>query len=181
VIWEVSVRGARTSESRGLDARRTLQFGKLTVRRYERAPVTVLTDFVTDAAAGRHVVKGDVAGPAVVSVEEVGFEPHRCIRVEPAPDRTAVVEFSGVELGTRLVGYVGLADVFTRRDIRDPARLDVSIDDRPAASVTAGVDDGWVRFDVATRAGSAKVSFAASAVGPKAKQRLVCFAAEARR
>jgi hypothetical protein len=92
-----------------------------------------------------------------------------------------VVEFSGVELGTRLVGYVGLADVFTRRDIRDPARLDVSIDDRPVTSVTAEVDGGWVRFEVETRAGTAKVSFAATAVGPKAKLRLVCFAAEARR
>src|SRR5690606_4755334 len=98
-------------------------------------------------------------------LEEVGFAPHRCVRVEPRPDQTVRLVYRGVRLGTALVGHVGLADVFTRRDVRAPGALQVSIDGRVVAEVSVGVDDGWVRFEAATEpADAAEVVFAATAV-----------------
>jgi hypothetical protein len=88
------------------------------------------------------------------------------------------VTFASARLGSALVGYVGLADVFTRRDDREPARLEVLVGGELVAERTVGVNDGWVRFDAATTpAESAEVEFRATALG---KNRLVCFAAEAR-
>jgi hypothetical protein len=81
-------------------------------------------------------------------------------------------------LGTELVGYVGIADVFTRRDNRAPAKLEVEIAGHVVASATAGVDDGWVRFAAPTTPGPAAVTFIARS---SAAARLICFAAEARK
>lgn len=175
-IWELSIRGARAAETGGLEATSVDHFGPLTMRRFVREPAIVLSDFVADFARAR------TRGSARVDLQEVGFAPHRCILARPRPDATVTVTFTGVELGSELVGYVGLADVFTRRDDRDPGRLDVSVAGELVATTTVGVDDGWVRFAVATTPSpSATVEFAATAVGAKAKKRLICFAAEARR
>ena len=177
VIWEVSQGDARAPETAG--ARRTWgqDFGRLSLRRYERAAAEVVTDFVAafpDAKAA--------GARAVVSLEEVGFQPHRCVRAVPAANGAIEVSYPSVELGRQLVGYVGLADVFTRRDIREPGELTVTVDDEEVARVRAGVGDGWVRFAAATepRAG-ARVVFTARAVGARARDRRICFAAEARR
>ncbi len=86
-----------------------------------------------------------------------------------------------VALGSQLVGYVGLADVFTRRDVRAPGELAVEIDGTRVVTKRVGVDDGWVRWTVSTTPGPHAVAFVATAIGPKAKDRLICFAAEARR
>lgn len=172
VIWELSIRGARAPETRGLSAVYSESFGGVRVRRYEQQPVEVVTDFLTATHNG--------GGPP--RLEEVGFEPHRCIKVVPAPDRTVSITYPEVALGRSLVGYVGLADVFKRRDVRDPGRLDVKVNGEQVASVQFGVNDGWVRFEAETApADAAEVVFDATAVGPKARDRLICFAAEARR
>lgn len=179
VIWEIAKDDARSPETAGLEPVHTEEHGPLTLRRYEREPAEVVTDFT------RHFGKADVSGQQVgrarVVLTEVGFEPHRCIQVVPRPDQSAQVRFTAAELGSELVGYVGLADVFTRRDVRDPGRLTVTIDGKQVAEVTAGVDDGWVRFAAATEPGPAEVEFTATAVGANARDRRVCFAAEARR
>lgn len=175
-IWELSARGARAPEVRGLDPTWSRRFGELTVRRYQRAPAVVVTDFVDAFAPGRD----RVVGAARVELQEVGFEPRRCVVARPRPDRTVLVRYPGVALGRTLVGYVGLADVFTRRDDREPGRLEVRIGGEVVVRTDVGVDDGWVRFEAATTPGTADVEFAATAVGPKARKRLICFAAEAR-
>jgi hypothetical protein len=176
-LWEVSQGGARAAET--ADARRTWSqdFGRLTLSRWERTPADIATDFLAAFPAAK-----TSGGGAQVSLEEVGFEPHRCVRAVPRPDGTIDVTYPAVELGRELVGYVGLADVFTRRDIRDPGELAVAIDGAEVARVRAGVDDGWVRFAVKTApSASARVVFTARAVGKNARDRRVCFAAEARR
>lgn len=184
VIWELSVRGARAPETRGLRPTSTRAVGGVTVRRFERAPAVVVTDLVATAAAARGTlqVSGGVArGPEVV-LAEVGFAPHRCVQVVPAPGQEVAVTFPAVALGSELVGAVGLADVFTRRDVRTPIELVVRVGEREVARARAGVDDGWVRWRGATAPGTAAVTFVARAVGgAKARDRLVCFAAEARR
>ena len=179
-IWEVAERGARSPDAAGLDAADQSAFGALVLRRYTQRAVAVATDFTAALAGAR--TTGRSRGRPTVSLEEVDFAPRRCVLVVPAPDQTVRITYPGALLGASLVGYVGLADVFTRRDVREPARLVVSIDGRPVADVTVGVEDGWVRFSAPTTArAGATVEFAATAVGPRARDRRVCFAAEARR
>lgn len=180
VIWEVSERGARARETADLEPDRSQDFGRLTLRHYRQRAAVVVTDFA--AALPGAEVSGRSRGAPSVLLEEVGFEPHRCVVVVPAPDQTVRIRYPAVELGAELVGHVGLADVFTRRDVRDPARLVVSIDGRTVADLTVGVDDGWVRFRALTTPhAGAVVEIAATAIGPRARDRRVCFAAEARR
>ena len=179
-IWELSIRGARAAETAGLTAGAVEDAGGVVVRRFERTPVEVVTDFVTAFAAA--AVEGKRAGPVGPVLAEVGFAPHRCVQVEPQPDQTVRVTYRGVRLGAELAFAVGLADVFQRRDIRDPGRLEVFVDGASVASVEVGVDDGWVRSRAATTpSDAAEVVFAATALGPKARKRYICFAAEARR
>ncbi len=178
-VWQLSIRGARSADVRG--ARRTWSqsFGGVTAALYEREPAVVLYDFVDELPAARR--ESLRTGPPAEDIEEVGFEPHRCVRAVPMPNGAAVLVYPQVPLGTSIVGYVGLGDVFTRRDIRDPGRLVMRIGDEVVADVTAGVDDGWVRFEVATEPGTADVTVELHAVGANARQRRVCFAAESRR
>lgn len=183
IVWELSIDGAQSPESRDRQVAWSTTDSGIHVRKLVRTPAEVVTDFAAQFQQSRRRVKieGRGVGSPRSVIEEVGFEPHRCIRVEPRPDQTVRITFDNVRLGSRLVGYVGLADVFTRRDIRDPGRLQVYVQDQLVSTTEFGVDDGWVRFSATTEPSeAARVTFAATAVGPKAKKRLICFAAEAR-
>lgn len=174
-IWEVSIRGAHHADVAGLDPVAEESRGGVHVARYERAPAVVLSD-IRDKL-GTVQSQGGGRGPTL-ELAEVGFAPHRCLQIVPGARTPARMTFPQLALGSELVGYVGIADVFTRRDVRVPARLDVEIGGRVVASATAGVDDGWVRFSAPTTPGVADVTFIASADAPN---RQICFAAEARR
>jgi len=171
-IWELSIRGARAPETAGLAPVLALDIDGVTVRRFERAPAIVIADVVSQLAAAT----SDGVHPTP-ELAEVGFRPHRCVQVTPVPGKPTRVTFHQLHLGTTLVGYAGLADVFTRRDIRAPGKLAVEIGGRTVASITPGIDDGWVHFEATTQPGDADVTFVASADAP---QRQICFAAEAR-
>ena len=170
-IWELSIRGARSPDTRGLSPVETTDLG-VTVRRFERAPATILADVRERIATAK-------SGGATPRVEltEVGYAPHRCILIVPQPGKPARLTFPQLPLGRELVGYVGIADAFTRRDDRTPVKLGVEIAGKPVASATAGVDDGWVRFAATTAPGAADVTFVATATRPG---RQLCFAVEAR-
>ena len=176
-IWELATRGARASEVRGLEPSSEARFGRLRVRRYEQRPVEVVTDFAARLPSA--VISGGFAKRPRRVLEEVGFTPRHCVLAVPRPGEQGHVRFDEVDLGDELVGYVGLADIFTRRDIREPGALRVLIDGEQVAAIEPGIDDGWVRFAATTesRAG-ATVEFLASAEAP---DRRICFAAEARR
>lgn len=176
-IWELSIRGARAADTRGLRPAWQQTFGGVTVRRFEREPAVL----VTDLTALRPRVTGARAGGPTLEIAEVGFTPRRCLQVEPQPDQSVTLDFGTVTLGGTLVGGVGLADVFTRRDVRDPGRIEVKVDGATVAEVTVGVDDGWRRFTAATTPGEHRVEVVATAVGPRARKRLICVALEARR
>jgi hypothetical protein len=182
-VWELSIRGASAPESRGRQVAWSQESGGVRVRKLVAEPAEVVTDFVAafDGVRGRVQVQGQSVGRPRVVLAEVGFEPHRCVQVEPRPDQTVRVIYEDVALGSTLVGYAGLADVFTRRDIREPGRIEVLINGRPVASAELGVNDGWVGFSAATTPGVGEVEFRATAVGAGARKRLICFAAEARR
>lgn len=170
-IWELAIRGAEAPEVAGLRAVETREVDGVTVRRFERAPATVLVDLRDLVATVRPTGTG---APRVV-LQEVGFAPHRCILVTPTPGVAARLEIPALPAG-ELVGYVGLADVFTRRAIRTPATLGVEANGQVIASAVAGIDSGWVRF-----AGTLPVPGPATVViTAQDRDRLVCFAAEVR-
>lgn len=177
-IWEVSAFGANASERAGLVADTVKQVGKLRVAHYPQTPVQVRYDFVAELAAAKS--SGAIASRPRVVVEEVGFEAHRCVQAIPRPDGTLTIEYAKARLGSELVGYVGLADVFTRRDVREPGELVLVIDGEEKAKRRVGVDDGWQRFAAKTPPGEHKVEFRLSALGVGAHDRRLCFAAEAR-
>lgn len=183
VIWELGIRGARAPETRGLRPKWSGEYGGVSVRLFERAPAVMLTDLVAAAAAAPATLQRQgavIRGPEVV-LAEVGFEPHRCVQFVPGAS-DAGITFPAVALGSELVGGVGLADVFTRRDERTPIELIVRAGDREIARARAGVDDGWVRWRGATTPGTGPVTFTARILNPsgKARDRLVCVSAEAR-
>ncbi len=177
-IWEVSLDDAPAPEVAGLVAQSSAAFGPLRVRHYAQTPAKVRFDFTREWRAGE--ASGAMQGRPSLSLQEVGFAPHRCIKVVPRPGQTATLRFDAVPLGSQIVGYVGLADVFTRRDVRDPGRLEMLVNDVVVATVMAGIDDGWQRFSAATKPGLATVEFRLTAVGAGARDRRICFAAEAR-
>jgi hypothetical protein len=171
-IWELAIRGARSPDTEGLTPVATDDAGGVTVRRYERAPAVVVAD-VLDQLPG---ATSDGARPTL-ELAEVGFAPHRCLQVSPAPGKPLRITFPALALGRELVGYAGIADVFTRRDVRSPGGLEVAIGGKVVASIAPGVDDGWVRFAAPTVPGRADVTFIVRA---KDANRRICFAAEAR-
>jgi hypothetical protein len=169
-IWEVSIRGAHAPEVAGLAPKTETKFSGVTLRYFERAPVVVVSDVLDHVAE----LRSDGARPTL-ELAEVGFAPHRCLQIVP-PTNGKVTITVPMQLGAKLVGYVGLADVFKRRDIRTPGELEVHAG-AATTIVKPGVDDGWVRFELATVPGMTDVTFIAKAVSP---DRLICFAAEAR-
>ena len=177
-IWQLSIRGAGAAETAGLKPVWHTDVDGIAIARFEQTPVTVVSSVVGEFA------KASVSGPTQkrtsVVLTEVGFTPRRCVQVVPQAGKSASVRFPRLKLGQILVGYVGLADIFTRRDVRDPGLLQIKIDGEPSAVIEAGVDDGWRRFTVPTVPGEHDVEFIATAVGPKARDRHLCFAAEAR-
>jgi hypothetical protein len=180
-VWEVSIRGAHAPEATGTPDVETDVDGGILVRHLKRPAVEVVTDFVASASSVHPTGDLDTTHPSGVVLAEVGFDPHRCVQLVPKPNGTVTITFPAAQLGSALVGYVGLADVFTRRDVREPGRLVVTIAGKEVARVEVGDEDGWVRFDAKTAPGPADVTFTATAVGPGARDRLICVAAEARR
>jgi hypothetical protein len=181
-VWVLSIRGAGVPGYAKPSWAKDI--GGVAIRRYDRTPADVVTDFVALAATspGAMQPSGAIArGPQVV-LAEVGFEPHRCVQVVPQPGQEVKVTFPQVKLGVALVGAVGLADVFTRRDVRTPVDLIVQVDGTEVARAKAGVNSGWVRWSGRTGEGVGDVTFVVRALGGnKGRDRLVCFAAEARR
>jgi len=171
-IWELAIRGARSPDTAGLEPVATEDRDGVVVRRYERAPAIVVADVVDRLATA--TTSG--ARPTL-ELAEVGFAPHRCLQASPAPGTPLRIAFPQLVLGRTLVGYVGIADVFTRREVRSPVRLDVELGGKIISSTQAGVDDGWVQFAATTAPGSADVVFILRAADAN---RRICFAAEAR-
>jgi hypothetical protein len=171
-IWELSIRDARSRDTAGLTPAEAREVGGVTVRRFERPPATILAD--VRELLPRAKIDGQALSPPAVVLAEVGFAPHRCIQVTPMPGRPVRITFA-LPAGT-LVGYAGLADVFTRRNIRTPGKVEVEAGGKVIASVTPGIDDGWVRFAAPlTEPGDVTFSVKATAL-----ERLICFAAEVR-
>lgn len=175
-IWELSSHGESARETQGLSSDKQKSFGNLQVRHFPQEPARLSYDFSKEWRKAAVVGQGRPR----YGLQEVGFEPHQCILVVPQPNKSVSLTFGDAVLGKEIVGYVGLADVFTRRKVRDPGQLEVLIDGKIVGSALAGVETGWVPFSVSTTPGQTSVEFRLTAVGAEAKNRRICFAAEAR-
>lgn len=171
-IWELSIRGARSPDTAGLAPVDVTEQDGITIRRFERSPAVVLADLRDRLTTAK--IEG---GRATLVLAEVGFTPHRCIQAVPGATTPLRITFPALTLGSQLVGYVGIADVFTRRDVRAPVQLELELGGTVIARATAGVDDGWVRFAAPTTPGTTDVTVSVRSSAPN---RLICFAAEAR-
>jgi hypothetical protein len=164
-IWELAIRGAGSPDVAGL-APVEQHAGEVEVRRYERTPVTVLADLAEHDAR--------------VDVTEVAFEPHRCVVVAVPAGKPTRLVFAQLPLGSELVGYFGIADVFTRRENRESVALTVEAGNA-RVTATAPIDE-WVPFRIATQPGRADVTITLqwTADGPNEGAKQLCIAAEAR-
>jgi hypothetical protein len=176
-IWVVAIRGASSPEVAGERPALRRDLDGISVRRYDRpqASLPVLLDDAARALPSAQVTGAVARGPSL-ELAEIGFAPRRCVQVVPAPGGSVRITFPHFVLGSQLVGYVGLADVFTRRDVREPV-----LGGQVLTRTKVGIDDGWVRFSAATTPGVAELTVIASAPSPRARDRLICFALESRR
>jgi len=162
-IWEVSIRGADAPETRGLGAPRLeKQLGALRVRRFEQTPAQVSWSVHAQG-----------------EVQEVAHRPRKCLR------GLGRKQFPGVTLGNELQVYIGLADVWARKENQAFARLRVLIDGQQVGEVSIGNDHGWHRLaPIVTTPGPHEVTFDVAEDDQRSDSlhaRLdVCLAAEAR-
>lgn len=183
-IWELAIRDATAPDVVGLVAVEQHDIDGVILRRYERTPVTIVAD-VRDSVGTARVTNGGIR----VDLFEVAFEPHRCVLAPTPHDRTVTITFPRLALGSELVGYVGIADVFTRKASREPIELTVSVAGTPAtASARARAPiDRWVEFRLQTTPGTGDVTFTLDWTPakldpdkPPPPPKQVCFVAEAR-
>jgi hypothetical protein len=150
-IWEVSIRGARAPETRGLGkADYDHSFGRVRVRRFVQEPAKVTWSFGTGP-------NGDVS--------EVAHEPHQCTHLRPGPNGSPLRRpVRGATLGSKLVVYAGIADVWERRDNKAWADLVVFVDGREVTHALVGNTSGWLALPVAeTTPGPHEITFQAEA------------------
>ncbi len=105
------------------------------------------------------------------SIEEVEFSPRRCLSATLFPGREKIYEFANVPAG-KLQVFLGVADVFTRRDIREPALLFMESGSAVLRGLV-GVNDGWQRFELDHPGGAVRVR-----LSTEAKQRKICLEGE---
>lgn len=158
-------------------AARSKVFGPLTLSLVESAVKAV--SWRMDTLIGVETV-GRVYG----GIQEVDFEPRKCLTFAPAANASAYGTKTVTGGGT-LVGFAGIADIFTRRDNTLPALVHVKWRPNPEGEFTSiateeiHVDRGWHRFQ-GTIPASGQVKVEVSAPGKENRNRLVCTVLELR-
>jgi hypothetical protein len=201
-IWEVSIRGARAPETRGLKADRETRHGRVTVALYSKPAAEVVYDFTAhlDEARVTHSAPDgrnetpcykDVGAHAGFRCSgtriegrtlEVDYQPRRGILAPVAAGRVTAIELRDVPAARALVGYTGLSDFNSRKNGAGPVDFRVLVDGRERLRVRHLNDDGWKRFELDTAADAGArhvVRFEISA--PDSAWRTFGFHAEARK
>jgi len=181
VIWEVSVDGKKSVDTKGMKPTKEKPFGSLLLRRYDLVPQKVIFDFVDGFSRAR-----TGGGRGLVILEEVDFEPKHCIRISLTPGRKVILHYSDVPLGSEIRAYVGLADIFVRRKVWGRIHTEVKVNGKHRDSVSIDQTSGWTGFSVPTiETQKASVEFLFEYQRNKTQKRgpnpLLCFAAEARK
>jgi hypothetical protein len=170
-VWEVSIRGARAPETKGLKAIHQSQHGRVHLALYEKPSVRVLFDFTSRFA---QAISSGRAEPRTL---EIDYRPHRGVLV-PAEVKPTRIEYRDAQLGGKLVGYTGLHDYYSRKNGDGPVDFRLFVDDAKVLDVRHHNDEGWRRFEVPTTPGRHTVRFEVSAPNPS--WRTFGFHAEAR-
>ena len=132
-IWELSIRGARSPETRELGRPVYDEtFGEVRVRRWERQAPVVTWDLRAKAR-----------------LLEVDFTPRLCapVTIGRSP---GILDAGTVRLGRHLSVYAGLSDFRSRKENRSYANLRVFVDDRDVTWATIGNESGWLHLPPAT-------------------------------
>lgn len=103
-------------------------------------------------AASHFSCGGDPIGQTVI--EDLRFEPRRCISMRPSGMGPATLRYDEVPLGEALVITAGLHWVDERHHVEpdhagSPVLLSVRAGDRSIAELTHRDGDGWARYEVA--------------------------------
>ncbi len=133
-IWELSIRGARSPETRDLGpAVYDETFGQVRVRRWQRRAPVVTWDL-----------------RATAKLLEVDFTPRLCVPINIERRQPGVLDAGTVRLGRQLSVYAGLSDFRSRKENRSYADLRVYVDDRDVTRAVVGNESGWLRLPPAT-------------------------------
>ena len=206
-IWELSIRGARSEDTKGLVAELEEKFGRVTVRRFTKPAQKVLRDLVDDFASAEVGLRsGDAAAeltPCIVDgnarhcgpikigprVLEIDYRPRRGILAPLLSGKTVVITYNDVPAG-KLVGYVGLHDYYARKSADGVVTFRASVDDSqsvtlpvrsPPANEAGGAEAKvaqWHRYELDLGPGTHRVRFELSSDMPAS--RLPGFSAEVR-
>jgi hypothetical protein len=177
------------------------EFGRLVLYLFELpAPVAVSFDFLASVDKARVFVQRgsetkecatwrdrkwvcaqsswENVGPTILDIAD---NPRRCIWAHPVTNGVVNVEYKGVPLSKKIVGYHGLTTAATRVPEGAQVTLDVLVDGRKLHTSVNKNRKGWNRFEVdtAAMAGTAHdVTFQTTT--PRDGMRHFCFTADAR-
>lgn len=203
-VWELSSRGSRHRWLDGASPKRTWRFGRIRLALFIRQAEHVLFDFRARIDAAEVDLVGDSKqscsrrGKRFLCdrrhswswvgqrLMEIGYRPYTCIYAHPSPAKRLRIKFDNVPLGGRIVGYTGIGDFISRRDIsrqhiEAPVLFQLFVGDTLVHSVRHQNEWPFTRFEASTdKYASAKhhVRFEISA--PNTQARTFCFHAEAR-
>ena len=198
-IWEISQRGARAEDCKGLTAAQETKRGALTLKRFDRKAAEVTYDFFAHwrdgqvfyrAPDGREVpcvlqatlhqcFEGNVSlRPQLL---EIDTRPRAGLSTAPPAVGTTVLEYRQVPMGTELAVGAGLHNVWLRKSGDGVVRLRVLLDGQEFAVLEAKSLSGFTLRKLDTRAfagRTADVRFEITANNPAARH--LGFVAEAR-
>jgi len=169
-IWEISQRGARAEDCKGLTAAQETKRGALTVKRFDRKAAEVTYDFFAHwrdgqvfyrAPDGREVpcvlqatlhqcFEGNVSlRPQLL---EIDTRPRAGLSTAPPAVGTTVLEYRQVPMGTELAVGAGLHNVWLRKSGDGVVRLRVLLDGQEFAVLEAKSLSGFTLRKLDTRA-----------------------------
>ncbi|MES1172013.1 MAG: hypothetical protein ABUL77_02145 [Bacteroidota bacterium] len=199
-VWEISQRGARAPEATGRAVAADRAFGRLRLRRWERAPAAVTYDFL-ESWRDAYVTRWNPAARSTVpcpwqvdrfacpttgnsvqrALVEVDNRIRRAFLAPPVMGEVLAVDFPSVAMGRELVVGAGLHDTWARKS-PGTVHFEVWIAWQPVWSAVVSNRTLWtpIHLDTRDRDGQvAAVRFQISSPRPDA--RYLSFAAEARR
>ncbi len=156
-------------------------FGPLLVEKIEQEVVVPVQDLTLAVRDGLQTIKVTGKGSHYVGVEEVDFAPRQCIVLQPRRGVPLEMTLPAVALKDQVVGYVGLADVFYRRDVFHPVTVIVSVGKQSPQTFKLFPTSGWLPFSVDTNSAIADVTVGVFVAEGEHKKRSVCVALEVHR
>ncbi|MCB9555439.1 MAG: hypothetical protein H6707_04995 [Deltaproteobacteria bacterium] len=198
-VWQLSIRGAQHRYLAARQPSQTLQFGGVTLTRYDTAkPAAVLFDFRENIAQANVETVGKITSSCRWSgdrhrcrfgwswvgsyLAEVDYRPYRCIYAHPSEGERLRISFPAVPIGGSLRVYTGIDDFDNRKRSTADVELSISIAGSPAKTIRHRNEWPWhsETIDTSSHQGQRQpVRFEVSAT--PAYARAFCFHAETRR